>query len=46
MEQHKPDLPESEVIETYAPWQIVVLQLLEWGAWGTTAMAIVYALHS
>ena len=46
MEQNKPELPETEIIETYTPWQKVVLQLVKWGAWATTAMAMVYAMHS
>ncbi|HWR43443.1 hypothetical protein [Sporomusa sp.] len=46
MEQNKSELPEAGNTETYTRWQKVVLQLLKWGAWATTAMAMVYAMHS
>lgn len=46
MEQNKPELPETEIVETYTPWQKVVLKLLKFGAWVAIAMAMAYAMHS
>ncbi|MDF2570274.1 MAG: hypothetical protein K0R55_1878 [Sporomusa sp.] len=45
MEQNKPELPESENIDTYTPVQKKVLKALKWGAWTASAVAMVYAMH-
>lgn len=46
MENNKqPQTIESNV-EEYTPLQRNVLTLLQWGAWGTTFMAVAMILHS